>query len=137
MDEMVNALTSGIGSELGRTIRLKYYDQKRRAFNHMLTSKWGEQESTLLCDLIALAVFYELIIVPLQGSLNFMEFTASFGVSQVRMGEYTVGTHHIQSAGSAVKQFFGILGEYQINSGALALGDMDTFLQNVSSLIIQ
>lgn len=34
MDEMINALTSGIGSELGKPIRMSYYELKRRVENN-------------------------------------------------------------------------------------------------------
>lgn len=135
MDEMINALTLGLGPELGKTIRFRYYEQKRRALNSGLAAHWGSYEYGLLCDFIALAVFHESVIVPLHGSLNFMEFSSKLGVSQVRMGEYSIDQDHTQSAEAAVKQFFGILKEYEIDTGLLSLGDMEAYLRYVNSRI--
>ena len=88
MNEMIDALTKGIGMELSKPMRISYYDKKRYLEKNDSYQNCSDQIKQYLIDVLALSIFYQHIIVPLHGSINFATGTKSYGVKRVRMGDY-------------------------------------------------
>ena len=79
MDEMLVALTRGIGAELGKKIRFSYYDKKKIIEKDDIYRKLPTPQKLSVFDLLALAMFHEFVIGPMHGSNIFSHLLNNMG----------------------------------------------------------
>lgn len=135
MDEMLNILTKGIGSELGRPIRISYYDKKRAVDKVLQSDRIPENKKNIVYDILALTVFHDKIIIPLHGSLNFMQTTKRYGITEVSMSTYSIGHEYNETSDKCVKHFFAILSSFDIDIGLLNFTNSSEFIKMISEHI--
>lgn len=133
MDEMIGALTKGIGVELGKPIRRNYFQarsalQKQSSFQGLSKAK-----QQFAIDLLALTIFHTQAIVPLHGSARFLTQTRRMGVVRVQMSEYMLTKEHAQQADAITRQFFAILKAFGIEISDLHFESTSDLVQRVGS----
>jgi hypothetical protein len=129
MDEMLLALTRGIGVELSKKVRFSYYEKKRLVLSDDLYKSMYSKKQTLMLDLLALAIFHEYAIGPLHGSNNFFSQTKRYGVRSINMGSYNIDKKFNKKTTSITKTFFAIMSEYNIEIHQLSIPSIHEFLQ--------
>ncbi|MFH7326421.1 hypothetical protein [Desulfurivibrio sp. C05AmB] len=129
MDEMLIALTKGIGAELGKKIRITYYEKKRFLLKDDLYNEIKQEKQPLMLDLLALGVFHELAIGPIHGSNNFFSASKKFGVTNINMGSYKIDDQSNKQTLAITKSFFAIMEEYNIGIHQLSIPSVHEFLE--------
>ena len=135
MEEMIKTLTKGIGSELGKPIRMSYYNKKRFVDKALTEFNVSDTVRNLVYDILALTIFHDSIIIPLHGSIHFMDSAKKYGVSQISMGSYKLGKEHNQASDKCVKQFFAILSSFDIDIALLTFSNAKDFVSSTLEVI--
>lgn len=126
---MINALTYGLGAELGKKIRLAYFEKERFLENHDSYLKFKLEEKLLYKDILALSVFHQYAIGPLHGSAEFMNSTKQYGVKSIAMGSFKFDAKMRKISLGITKAFFDILLKYQISIEQLNVGSTSEFIE--------
>jgi hypothetical protein len=137
IDEMLVALTRGIGAELGKKIRFSYYEKKRLIQNDDIYRACQENEKSLFLDLLALAIFHEFAIGPMHGSNNFYSSTKKYGVNSISLGSFKVDDEFNKQTLAITKAFFSIMSEYNIEINQLSVSSPHEFLINNRDFILE
>ncbi|MDD4528006.1 MAG: hypothetical protein PHF25_08245 [Candidatus Margulisbacteria bacterium] len=132
--EMINVLTNGIGTNLGKEIRVEYFNNKTRLLKLVNHKNLDKIDTTSLnveyfWDMLALAIFHEKVIVPFHGSINFIKNTRSYGVKQVEMGSYTLDNHYLKKTESITTQFFAIINKYELTIEQLNIPNIEAHIK--------
>lgn len=133
--EMLNSLTYGLGADLGKKIRLSFYEKERVLLKHDLYKKLNSPQKQLYQDLLALSVFHQYAIGPLHGSVEFMKNTKKYGVKSIDMGSYKFDDKMRKISLGITKGFFEILEKYQISVTQLTFGSINEFIENNSQYV--
>lgn len=132
---MLNILTKGIGTDLWKPIRMSYYDKKRAVDKILNGLKVSENKRDIIYDLLALTVFHDKAIIPLHGSINFMENASRFNIDHISMGTYKIDQEHNLISEKCVKQFFAIMSSYDIAINILTFRNAKEFVSASIELI--
>lgn len=128
MDEMLVALTKGIGAELGKKIRFSYYDKKKLIQKDGIYKDLPENKKPLMLDLLALSMFHEFVIGPMHGSNNFFSSTKKYGLKSINLGSYKIDEEFNKQTLAITKSFFAIMSEYNIEIHQLSVPSPHEFL---------
>lgn len=135
--EMLNSLTYGLGADLGKKIRLSFYEKEKVLAKHDLYKEFNASQKQLYKDLLALSVFHQYAIGPLHGSVEFMKNTKKYGVKSINMGSYKFDDKMRKTSLGITKGFFEILEKYQINIAQLNAGSINEFIENNLQYVIK
>lgn len=130
MDEMLIALTRGIGAELGKKIRFAYYEKKRVVLNNILYKQISQDKQPIILDLLALGLFHEYAIGPIHGSNNFYSATRRYGVKSIKMGSYDIDNKSNKKTLAITKSFFAIMADYNVEISQLSIPSIQEFIKN-------
>lgn len=135
--EMVETLTVGIGAELGRKVRLSFFTLAERLmkYERFITMERPIQQMTL--DLLALSIFYNEIICPLEGSQSFLLFIEKANASHIRIGSDKLTDQFAKRARNCVSVFYSILNRYKIPNNLLSFSSLNSFLENIETTLKQ
>lgn len=114
MDAMIDALTKGIGVEVGRPLRLSYFQLKRRLQQNEKYQQSDDGDKIALLDLLALSIFHHQVIVPFYGANNFHQGSRHLGIKDVRLGGKNLGKEFFALSDKIPKAFFAIVNSYGI-----------------------
>jgi len=134
-NNILNALTYGLGSELGKAVRVEYYKSLDRLKQFIASFKLDQRKIDLIEDMIALACFRDIVLFPVEGSIGFIRRINSFDVHGVKMGTYTLDKNYIKDIDGAVRHFYAILSEFSIDPDFLDLADIKLFAVSVLKMI--
>lgn len=125
-DEVLKILTNGLGVELGKPIRIRYYDLKKRLFyNDYAESRLDNKENIQIAlDLIALSIYYQNLIVPFYGSLKFYDKLTNFDVNSIAMGAYSFNSEDRNRMETCTKAFFSIMKKVRLSPSDLVISDV-------------
>ncbi|PLX99509.1 MAG: hypothetical protein C0623_09250 [Desulfuromonas sp.] len=70
-NEMIDALTKGIGAELGKPIRISFYEKEKLLIKNSAFQQCQGWQKQLITDMAALSIFNQLVILPYHGAGNF------------------------------------------------------------------
>lgn len=129
MDQMINILTKGIGIELGKPIRMSYYDKKKLFGKNENYKNCTDDIKQFLIDMMAMSIFNQQVIVPLHGAANFGSDTKKYGVEQVKMGSYMLNNNFYSEVNETTKQFYAITKEYGIAIESLHISSINEFIE--------
>lgn len=129
MDEMIDALTTGIGVELGRPLRLSYYQLKQRLQQNEKFQAANDDEKVALVDLLALSIFHHQVIVAFHGANNFRQGSRQLGVEDVRVGGKNLGKDFFIQSDKVLKAFFAIVSGYGIAIEKLHVSTINEFVE--------
>lgn len=127
MDEMIDALTKGIGGEIGRPLRLSYYQLKQRLQQNEKYQTSGDDVKITLLDLLALSIFHHQVIVPFYGANNFRQGSRQLGIKDVRVGGKNLGKEFFALSDKIPKAFFAIVSDYGIAVEKLHVSTISEF----------
>jgi len=125
---MIDALTNGIGAEIGRPTRLSYYQMKQRLEQNDKYRFSDGDTQVALVDLLALSIFHHQVIVPLYGINNFRRGSRQLGVRDVRVGGENLGREFFAKSDTIPKAFFSIVNDYGINVEMLHVSTVSEFV---------
>ena len=133
-DEIVKILTNGIGVELGRPIRFRYYELKNRFIRKLNTSiewldDWNEKNTQIAIDIIALSVFHQRVIVPFYGSSNFLTFLNNYKINSVAMGTYSLGSDDRGRMTKCTKAFYAITKKIKLSPRELNISSVEELIE--------
>lgn len=129
MDEMINALTKGIGADLYKPIRMAYYDKKRALEKNEAYKSCAAEMQQFLLDVMALSIFNQQVITPLHGASNFASGTRQYGVKRVRMASYDLDRKFYSDVDQITKQFFAITKKYDLPIEHLHVSSLSEFAE--------
>jgi hypothetical protein len=133
-DEVIKILTNGIGGELGKPIRFRYYELKEKLLNRLRISRdLNNDDAQIAIDVIALSVFYQRLIVPFYGSSNFLERLNSHAVSSVLMGSYILGEDDRNKMRICTRAFYAILKKLELSPSTLDISSIEELIATISS----
>jgi hypothetical protein len=135
VDEMLNELTRGIGAELGKKIRIAYYEKKKYISSDGVFKAIHSEKQPIIWDLLALSIFHEFVIGPLHGSNNFLLKSKKYGVKSINMGSYKIDGQSNAELVKITKAFFAIMKSYNIEIGQLSISSTHEFVVNNAELI--
>lgn len=127
MDEMIDALTKGIGVEVGRPLRLSYYQLKQRLQKSENYQQSDDDVKIALFDLLALSIFHHQVIVPFYGANNFRQGSRQLGIKDVRVGGKNLGQEFFALSDKIPKAFFAIVSSYGIAIEKLHVSTISEF----------
>ena len=127
MNEMIDALTRGIGIELSKPIRISYYEKKRYLEKDARYLQSPKEIKIFLVDVMALSIFNQQAITPLHGASNFSSGAKAYGVTRVRMGTYHLDKEFYTITDRITRQFFAICKEYGLNVEQLHISSVSEF----------
>lgn len=129
MNEMLIALTKGIGVELGKKIRIAYYEKKKFILKDDIYKQISIKKQPLMLDLLALAIFHEFAIGPMHGSNHFFSSSKRYGVTNINMGSYKIDNKFNKQLLKITKSFFAIMKKYNIEIHQLSISSIHEFLE--------
>lgn len=125
---MIEALTKGIGVEVGRPLRLSYYQLKQRLQQNKKYQASDHDTKIALVDLLALSIFHHQVIVPLYGANNFRQGSRQLGIEDVRVGGKNLGKDFFVLSNKIPKAFFAIVSGYGITVEKLHVSTIGDFV---------
>lgn len=126
---MIDALTKGIGADLGKPLRFSYYEKKRyveKNAQYMECSKWTK---LFILDVLALSLYNQSVVTPLHGATNFYNDTRKEGVTRIRMGNYHIDKDFFRQTSRITRQFYAILKSYGIRVESLHVASITEFIE--------
>lgn len=127
MDAMIDALTKGIGVEVGRPLRLSYFQLKQRLQQNEKYQGSDDHVKIALLDLLALSIFHHQVIVPFYGANNFRQGSRQLGIKDVRVGGKNLGKEFFALSDKIPKAFFKIVSDYGIAVEKLHVSTISEF----------
>lgn len=134
---MINSLTNGLGAELGKKVRISFYNKERILKQHDSFHNFTSNQKDLFVDLLALSIFHDFAIGPLHGSINFMNYTKKYGVKSIGMGSYKFDEKMKKISQGITKGFFEILKKYNIEIYQLNIGSIAEFIKTNKKFVIE
>jgi hypothetical protein len=128
MNEMIDALTRGIGVDLYRPMRISFYNKKRFLEKNEKYLKSPDNIKQFLIDVVALSIFNHQVIIPLSGATNFLTGTKSYRVTKVRMGTYYLDKDFSITTNKIINQFYSITNSYGLKMDSLYVSSIDEFV---------
>lgn len=128
--KMIDLITYGLGADLGKKIRLSFYNKERLLVKNDLFREVEQTQQDAFIDLLALSIFYEYAIGPLHGSVEFMNGTKQYGVKSINMGTYKYDDKMKKISIGITKGFYEILERYNIEISQLNIGSISEFIHS-------
>ena len=130
-DEAVFALTEGVGSILGRTIRRSYYLQLERMEKRKDYQRYSQQKKQAFVDILAIATFYQEVISPLESAKSILNILEGSGATHLRLGGDKITKKFTGRAYYATADFYTNLQKHEIPIGILSYPTLGDFMKNV------
>jgi len=130
MDEMINALTKGIGVEQYKPIRISYNVLKDILFKDPKFNNCTDDIKQFLVDVLALSIFHQHVIIPFHGASNFISGAREYGAEKVKMAGYVLDRDFYDEADKITKSFFVITKKYGLPIEKLHVSSVNTFIED-------
>ncbi|BCV33568.1 hypothetical protein [Shewanella algae] len=127
-NEMIDALTRGIGVELGKPIRIAFFEKEKLFMKNAAFQQCTIWQKQLITDMAALSIFNQSVILPYHGASNFYSDSKKAGVTRVRVGSQHIDREFIGSSSKITRQFFAIISEYDIDINHLHISNISDFV---------
>lgn len=130
-NDLISALTDGIGAYLGRSIRASY----RRLFERVCKDAHFKQLDYItrqeIVDILALAIFYSEVISPLESGQSFLSLTRKAKATHVRIAKDKISLRVGRRFGVCVNAFQKILRTHHIPVDVLSFSTITSLINNV------
>ncbi|HLP57226.1 MAG TPA: hypothetical protein VK186_00280 [Candidatus Deferrimicrobium sp.] len=132
---MVEALTENIGVKLGGSIRLSFFKLAERLMKSEEFINMEKSIQQLTLDLLALSIFYNEIISPLQGGQSFITIAKKSNASTIRIGKDKLDQSFSEKARKCVNHFTYILDKNSIPISLLSFSSLHNFVDNIKNTL--
>ena len=128
-NEMIDALTKGIGAELAKPIRISFYEKERYLNQNKKFQRSENWQKQLIVDMAALSIFNQQVILPYYGAGNFYQDAKKIGVTRIRIGSQHYDKEFIGTSSKITRQFFAITNSYEIDVNHLHISNISEFVK--------
>ena len=125
---MILALTEGVGVSFGSATRKSFYVQLDRLEKLPRFRKAVFAQKQSLIDLLAVAAFYQNIIVPIESSGSFIPVLNKAGATHLRVAKDRLGKAFANRSLVTAHSFRQILSQSAIPEQLLTYATMDRFV---------
>jgi hypothetical protein len=132
---VIEALTDGIGVHFGRASRRSFYHQLDRLERDPVFRDSTAEEQQCLADLLALAAFYQCVIVPVNSSANFIDVLRRAGATHLRVGADKLDERYADRALAVTARFNATLRQAEIPEKLLTYATLNHFVRSARHLI--
>lgn len=133
MSEILNALTNGIGKDLGVDIRRSYYTLSKIIHADESVSTYGKEFHQFIDDILCLCIYNQKVILPIGGAVSFKRGTEVYGINKIRMSTKTYDKEEIEKLYKIHTQFFALTKKYQLSLESLVYSSKKDFIEFWSS----
>lgn len=134
-DSVIVALTDGVGVHFGAASRKSFFEQLKRLETHETFHRRTATEQQFLVDLLAMAAFFQTVIVPIRSSGRFVSVLESAGASHLRVAGEKLGPVYARSAKSASDGFHYMLSRAQIPERLLTYATLKSFIYSAHEFL--
>ena len=132
---IVISLTSGIGPDLGRKVRSSFYRLYERLPQVSDFKKHAVETQQLIVDILALSIFYNTVIFPLESGRSFQSLVARAGATHIRIGKTQLDQRFGRRMNQCIIDFEILLNKFQIPPYLLTFANLKDFVQEIISQI--
>ena len=134
-EKIIVALTDGIGAHFGGASRKSFYQQLERLEGNEGFRGRTLEEKQFLVDLLALAAFYQTVIVPLRCSARFVSVLRAAGATHLRVARDKLGPRYANRALFTTSAFHSVLTEAEIPERVLTYATLRQFIHSSLELV--
>ena len=127
---LIEALTDGIGVHFGRASRRSFFEQLDRLERHAVFRASTPEEQQGLADLLAIAAFYQCVIVPINSSANFISVLKRAGATHLRVAGDKLDQRYANRALAVATGFKASLRQAEIPEKLLAYATISQFARS-------
>lgn len=131
---VITALTDGIGTELGRDVRRSFFRQYERLVIHDDFVSLEHVEKQRIADCLAIAAFYQSVIVPLESSGKFVELLGRAGASHLQLAKDRLDQRFANRAMRLRESFNILLTQANLYTFALVYVNLAEFIKNIRNI---
>jgi len=135
-ESVIFALTDGVGVHFGAASRKSFFEQLKRLETHEIFHRRRPKEQQFLVDLLAMAAFFQTVIVPIRSSGRFVSVLESAGASHLRVAGEKLGPVYARNAKSASDEFRYMLSRTEIPESLLTYATLKNFIHSAHQFII-
>jgi signal-transduction protein with cAMP-binding, CBS, and nucleotidyltransferase domain len=132
---VIEALTDGIGVHFGRASRRSFFEQLDRLERHPIFRDSTPEEQQGLADLLALAAFYQCVIVPINSSANFISVLRRAGATHLRVAGDKLDQRYANRALAVATGFKTTLRQAKIPEKVLTYATINQFVRTARHLL--
>ena len=127
-NSMVNALTEGVGASFGAATWKSFMGQMERLERQPLFKKVPPSQQQSLIDLLAIAAFYQNVIVPIESSGSFVSVLNRAGATHLRVAKDKLDAEFANRSRAAVQKFRQVIGQSSVPEHLLVYATMNQFV---------
>ncbi len=127
---VIFALTDGIGVQFGRAARKSFFQQLERLERHETFCSRSTEEQQLLVDLLAVASFYQSVIIPIRSSARFVSVLRKAGATHLRVARDKLDARHANRAWAITQEFQTVLTRAEIPEHILTYSTLKQFVDS-------
>lgn len=127
---MLQALTDGIGADLGRPIRASFFELFGRLKKHERFLALETLEQQQLVDLLALSIFYNHVIVPLESGSSLLSLVRMADATHIRLGRDKLTPKLAARFRACAWAFLDIIRQQNIPKELLSFPTLNAFIAN-------
>ncbi len=134
VEQVLLALTDGIGADLGRSVRASYYETLKRLTVHESFLQLDLVSRQELVDILALSMFYNIVISPLESGQSLLSLVQRAKATHVRIGHDKLTPVLAARFGSCASAFHKILSKQRIPVDVLSFPSLNVFIAQVHAV---
>ena len=134
-DEVLLALTEGIGGILGRVVRRQYYELKNQLLLNSRYRKFDDELKQFAIDMLSLNVFHRLLILPMSGAEGLWTQMQRFSITSIKMRTHSYKSKDFDRMKIIANRFFSILNKQKIEVELLAYESIDGFMVSLEGYV--
>ena len=127
---VINALTDGVGLHFGVASRKSFYEQLKRLQSHEMFRPRSAAEKQRLVDLLAMAAFFQTVIIPIRSSAKFVGVLRSAGATHLRVAGEKLGPEYARRARATADSFGYLLSQLEIPEHLLMYPTLKDFIRS-------
>jgi hypothetical protein len=124
---MVLALTDGVGASFGAATWKSFKAQLERLERQLIFQKAPYSQQQSLIDLLAIAAFYQNVIVPIESSGSFIEVLNKAGATHLRVANDKLDKRFANASRSTAQTFRQVISKSEIPEHLLTYATMNQF----------
>jgi hypothetical protein len=129
--DLLVALTDGIGAALGSKVRRSFYTLSDRLLHNRTFAEWSERQRRFALDVLALAIVYQEIILPLSGSHLLIDRLRSHDISSIRLARSTFSSRDSDAARRCTEGFSILMERAHVPQELIFFATLDDFAKNL------
>ena len=129
-ESVIVSLTDGVGAHFGAASRKSFFEQLKRLESQERFRRHSPEEQQFLVDLLAVACFFQAVIIPIRSSGRFISVLRSAGASHMRVAGEKLGPDYARRAAAAAQSFRTLLAQSEIPEKLLTYATLKEFVDS-------